>query len=170
VKPARASMLHDTIVSVLNENAAAVARAAAAAETTPAAKPSGHALRVLVAEDNVVNQMVIAAMLEALGCEIRMASDGVEAVKAFESFRPDVVLMDISMPDMDGAEACRRIRDIERAKGGRTPIIGVTAHAMKEDRQRCLDAGMDDHLPKPVKADLLRDALARWTPAFAKSA
>jgi PAS domain S-box-containing protein len=171
VKPARASMLFDTIVSALSDNAradvaaaAASLRAAETAKSAPTTADSACAgLKVLVAEDNVVNQMVISAMLDALRCESRLVSNGVEAVKAFAEFTPDVVLMDISMPEMDGGEACRRIRAIERERGAATtPIIGVTAHAMRDDRQRCLDAGMDDHLPKPVKQGPLLEALVKW--------
>jgi len=83
-------------------------------------------------------------------------------VSLFETERPDIVLTDISMPVMDGVEAARQIRVIQHRLGARVPIIGVTAHAMTDDKQRCLDAGMDDHLPKPVKPALLRAMLERW--------
>jgi CheY-like chemotaxis protein len=119
-------------------------------------------VKVLVAEDNTVNQLVITSMLSKLGCAVFMASNGAEAVELFTRERPDIVLTDISMPVMDGVEATKRIRDIQAQFGLSIPIVGVTAHAMADDRQRCLDAGMDDHLPKPVKPAPLRDLLLRW--------
>ena len=113
-------------------------------------------LRVLVAEDNPVNRMVISAMLASDAYEVVMTEDGQEAVEAFEADRPDVVLMDISMPRLDGLGATRAIRDLE-GTGARTPIIGVTAHAVGDVRATCLEAGMDDYVPKPVQQeDILR--------------
>ncbi len=174
VKPARASMFFDAIVNALGDRARAESGRTAAALRSASPKPPAErakaaacaGVKVLVAEDNIVNQMVIAAMLDTLRCEVRLVSNGVEAVEAFIAFEPDVVLMDISMPEMDGPEASLRIRALEQERGlAPTPIIGVTAHAMKEDRQRCLDAGMDDHLPKPVKQEPLTEALIKWTAA-----
>ena len=113
-------------------------------------------LRVLVAEDNPVNRMVISAMLASDAYEVVMTEDGQEAVEAFEADRPDVVLMDISMPRLDGLGATRAIRNLE-GEGVRTPIIGVTAHAVGDVRATCLEAGMDDYVPKPVQQeDILR--------------
>ncbi len=166
VKPARASMLLDTIVACLQGRAIEVATRAADALCKPdaAAAISGEAasLNVLVAEDNVVNQMVIRSMLESLRCAVTLAGNGREAVDLYGRGVFAVVLMDISMPEMDGVEATALIRKIQSKSGDKTPIIGVTAHAMQEDRQRCIDAGMDDYLPKPVKPDLLRKMLERW--------
>ncbi len=124
----------------------------------------GAPLKVLVAEDNVVNQLVIKSMLESLGCEVRIANNGREALEAYEAARVDVVLTDLSMPEMDGIEATRRLRQRQRQGGWQAPIIGVTAHALKEDRLRCLNAGMDDCLTKPVKGEVLLEALLRWSP------
>jgi CheY-like chemotaxis protein len=101
-------------------------------------------------------------MLTKLGCVVLMASNGAEAVALYEAERPDIVLTDISMPVMDGVEASRRIRESQERLGISAPIVGVTAHAMKDDRDRCLEAGMDDHLPKPVKPGPLREVLMRW--------
>ncbi len=164
VKPARGSMLLDTIVACLQGRAiqkVQEARAMLAAADRP---DDGlfAGVKVLVAEDNTVNQLVISAMLNKLGCAVIMAADGAQAVSLFETERPDIVLTDISMPVMDGVEAARQIRVIQHRLGARVPIIGVTAHAMTDDKQRCLDAGMDDHLPKPVKPALLRAMLERW--------
>ena len=175
VKPARASLLFDALVASLEsrarENAsiaAAALRGAAPNAGVDPASPlsalaqSGPMLNVLVAEDNVVNQMVIRSMLERLNCNVTLASDGRDAIRIYEERDFDIVLMDISMPDMDGVEATRRIRAIQDKLGSRRPIIGVTAHAMPADRNRCLDAGMDDYLPKPVKKDAIAAMLGKW--------
>ncbi|MFQ5564020.1 MAG: response regulator [Parvularculaceae bacterium] len=176
VKPARASMLLDATVTALEERSvkklkkagAKLANAAGGGESKSEAAhcaftPNGAPLEVLVAEDNTVNQMVIKAMLEKLVCNVTLTADGKEAVEKYKADTPDMVLMDISMPEMDGIEACKALRKIQQETGRRVPIIGVTAHAMREDRQRCLDAGMDDYLPKPVKQDALEKALALWS-------
>jgi CheY-like chemotaxis protein len=93
-------------------------------------------------------------------------ANGVEAVKALETLPYDLVLMDVQMPEMDGIEATRRIRDPRSAvHNHRIPIIAVTAHTMPHDRERCLDAGMDDYIAKPVMPQALADALAKWLPA-----
>lgn len=169
VKPARASMLLDSILTALNDGAVAQLRTKGGKLITDKKDdacpftPDGAPLRVLVAEDNIVNQMVIKAMLEKVGCDVVIASNGKLAVEKFNGSGPGIVLMDMSMPEMDGAQATKAIRKIQQESGDQTPIIGVTAHALKEDRQRCIDAGMDDYLPKPVKQDALQDVLMRWT-------
>ncbi|MGE3277123.1 MAG: ATP-binding protein [Vicinamibacterales bacterium] len=120
-------------------------------------------LSVLLAEDNPVNQRVAALMLGRLGHEVEVASNGLEAIAAAGRRRFDAILMDCQMPMCDGFEATARIRSLP---GGRGPvIIAVTANAMSGDRERCLDAGMDDHLPKPLRMDQLRDTLERWAVA-----
>jgi CheY-like chemotaxis protein len=120
-------------------------------------------LRVLVAEDNAINSKLAVLMLGRLGCKVQTVGNGVEALAALTRGPVDVVLMDCEMPDMNGLEATREIR---RREAGRahTPIIAMTANAMDSDRQRCLDAGMDDYLSKPVRAQLLRTVLERWCP------
>jgi PAS domain S-box-containing protein len=165
VKPARASMLLDAIAACLLGRAAEQAAAASALLAAPmqTARGSGAPIDVLVAEDNVVNQMVIASMLEKLGCRPTMAGNGREAVEHHAKGSFSLILMDISMPEMDGVEATARIRADQARSGRRIPIIGVTAHAMAEDRQRCIEAGMDDYLAKPVKQELLRRMIERWT-------
>jgi len=173
VKPARASMLFDATVACLQGRAIEKAREArdSLASLEAPAEFSFSGVKVLVAEDNTVNQLVISSMLKKLGCAVILAADGAEAVSLFEKERPDIVLTDISMPVMDGVEASRRIRELQMRLGDNAPIIGVTAHAMADDRQRCLDAGMDDHLPKPVKPAPLRAILERWLgPAGASKA
>src|SRR5262245_41787980 len=107
--------------------------------------------RVLVAEDNIINQTLLTRLLEREGHEVRLAGNGLEALAAFEDERFDLVLMDLQMPEMDGIEAAERIRARERQTGGRVPIVAVTTSSSDDDRRRCLDAGMDDLVPKPVE-------------------
>jgi PAS domain S-box-containing protein len=116
---------------------------------------------VLVADDNAVNQKVAAWMLEKLGCRVDIVADGAEALQMTAHVPYDVIFMDCQMPQMDGFEATARIRAREGHER-RTPIVALTASAMQEDRDRCLDAGMDDHLPKPLTQAQLRVALERW--------
>lgn len=127
----------------------------------------GRALGVLVVEDNAVNQVVIRAMLTRLGHRVRITADGTQALSALSEEAFDVVLMDIEMPVMDGLETVRRMREAEAAGGVRRPVIAVTAHALAGERERCLAAGMDDFLTKPVTVQALRAALQRLDPAAA---
>jgi CheY-like chemotaxis protein len=108
-------------------------------------------LRVLLAEDGPVNQEVATALLEMLGHSCDVAESGREAIEAFQRKTYDVILMDLDMPDVDGFEATRQIRALERDLGTHVPIVAMTAHAIKGFRQQCLEAGMDDHLTKPIQ-------------------
>jgi CheY-like chemotaxis protein/HPt (histidine-containing phosphotransfer) domain-containing protein len=121
-------------------------------------------LRVLVAEDNRVNQLVIRRLLERLDHTVVLCADGRAAVEAVEAERPDLVLMDVQMPEMDGfaATAAIRAREAAHPGGRRVPIVALTAFAMKDDRERCLAAGMDDYLTKPIRRDQLAAILARF--------
>jgi CheY-like chemotaxis protein len=119
-------------------------------------------IRVLVAEDNAINQMVAKRFLEKLGCQTDIANTGNEALQALERAAYDLVLMDCQMPEMDGFEATGRIRERYGSQQPRLPIIALTANAMEGDRTRCLEAGMDDYLSKPVTLPALRDALDKW--------
>ena len=114
-----------------------------------------------MAEDNVVNQMVVTAMLKNLGCESHVVSNGREVLDYVRESTPDIILMDISMPDMDGITATNELRKMDSAAAS-IPVIGVTAHAMREDRDRCIAAGMNDYLPKPIKEEALRNMLDKW--------
>jgi two-component system sensor histidine kinase/response regulator len=117
---------------------------------------SSGQLRVLVAEDNPVNQRIAQQLLRKRELAVTLADDGRQAVDAFEAGRFDLVLMDVQMPEMDGFEAVAAIRALERAQGRpHTPIVAVTAHAMVGDRERCLEAGMDAYLSKPLRRQLL---------------
>lgn len=122
--------------------------------------PSFTSLRVLVAEDNPINQEVAVEMLKILGCQVELAQDGKEAVSKTAANQYDVILMDCQMPEMDGFEATKVIR--ARENGRRTPIIALTAHAIMGDRERCLEAGMDDYIAKPFNPKTVSKALARW--------
>ncbi len=132
-------------------------------------KPQFRA-RVLVAEDNLVNQEVATGILETMGCRVVTAASGREVLRLLEEDAFDLVFMDCEMPDMDGLEATRLIRRSEQDAGSaavRTPIVALTAHALAEVRQTCLDAGMDDFLTKPFDDDQISRALRRWLPATA---
>ncbi|EXJ15898.1 ATP-binding protein [Imhoffiella purpurea] len=120
-------------------------------------------LRVLVAEDNPVNQDVIDSMLVELGCQSKLCADGQALLAELARSDYDLVLMDCQMPAMDGYETTRRLRLRERMRGGRLPVIALTAYAMEGDRERALEAGMDDYLVKPFKLSDLAEMLQRWT-------
>ena len=115
---------------------------------------------VLVAEDSQINQIVATRALERCGCHVHIASDGVEALDALMARRYDAVMMDCQMPNLDGYEATAELRRREHP-GLHTPVIAMTAHAMDAERQRCLDAGMDDYISKPIRTAELKDALDR---------
>ncbi len=131
-------------------------RAAAA----PAEHPPQGALRILVAEDNAVNQRLIRHLLEARGHRPTVAGDGAAALEAWRAGRYDLILMDVQMPLVDGIEATRQIRAEERSSGLHVPIIALTAHAMKGDSDKCLEAGMDDYISKPISVEDLDRVLA----------
>ncbi len=118
-------------------------------------------LRILVAEDNAINRAVATGMLENAGHSLVHAANGREAVDALKSTSFDLILMDIQMPEMDGFEATHHIRTIEKITGGHTPIVAMTAHAMAGDRERCLAAGMDDYISKPLQKEEMLAVLAR---------
>ena len=106
-------------------------------------------LKILVAEDNSINQKVITSMLRKLGCKVELANDGKEAVQLYENNRYDLIFMDCQMPNLDGYGATREIRKLN--DDGQIPIIALTANAMLEDRENCLKAGMNEHISKPVR-------------------
>jgi CheY-like chemotaxis protein len=118
--------------------------------------------KVLVAEDNKINQYLVTHILQRCGYTYRLAANGLEAVEAFQEMRPDLVLMDIQMPVMDGLEATQRIRRLEDQSEPRTPIVALTARAQPQDRELCLEAGMDDYLSKPVRMETLTERLTHW--------
>jgi CheY-like chemotaxis protein len=143
--------------------AAAAGDDAAADEALEPPEPL-EPLDILVAEDNEVNCIVFSQILAGTPWNWAIARDGAEAVDAFKRRRPSLILMDVSMPVMNGLEATAAIRRIEAGTPDhpRTPIIGVTAHALKGDMERCLEAGMDDYLTKPVSPQGLETAIEKW--------
>ncbi|MBW8873968.1 MAG: response regulator [Acidobacteria bacterium] len=128
---------------------------------TAAAGPNGRRYRILVAEDNAINQLVITHELAVLGYEVVAVNNGLEALQAVEKDAFDLVLMDCQMPELDGYEASRRIRE-SPGESREVPIVALTAHALKEDLERCLAAGMNDTITKPFREEVLRQKLERW--------
>lgn len=136
--------------------------------TFPAPHDHMGSAYILVVEDDLTNQLVAARLLHRLGYQSHVVGNGIEAVKAVGCTRYAAVLMDCQMPGMDGFEATASIRRLEGASGERTPIIGMTANTMAMDRERCLRAGMDDFLAKPVCPQALQTVLGRWITATKK--
>jgi CheY-like chemotaxis protein len=118
-----------------------------------------HPLRILLAEDNVVNQKLALRLLSQMGYRADLAGNGLEVLESLDRQPYDLVLMDVQMPEMDGLEAARRVR--QRWTGGKPYIIAMTANALEGDRQACLDAGMDDYLAKPIRVEELVTALRK---------
>jgi CheY-like chemotaxis protein len=169
-KPVRQSQLIDTLSGVWSKNPKKDQRApakpadrAAERKAALAAKAAGTTIRVLVAEDNSVNQKVAVAMLNKLGVRADLAANGQEAVAMTAAVPYDLVFMDCQMPELDGYDATVEIRSREGTRK-RVAIVAMTADAMAGSRERCLAAGMDDHITKPVKAESLFDALMKWVP------
>ncbi|HUR24219.1 MAG TPA: response regulator [Acidimicrobiales bacterium] len=161
-KPVRQSQLYDCLATVVHQEGGPSHRLVtrhSISEDRARGRP-----RVLVADDNIVNQRVAVAMLAKLGYRADAVANGAEAVEALSRISYGAILMDCQMPEMDGYEATAEIRRREEGPG-RVPIIAMTASAMKGDRQRCLDAGMDDYVTKPVKLDVLQSTVARWMQA-----
>ncbi|MBF0146770.1 MAG: response regulator [Magnetococcales bacterium] len=163
MKPAGKAKILDGMASLIKSRGTAVR------DKEPLAGEPGESRtrlqgRILLVEDTMINQQVALGMLRQLGLEVTLATNGAEAVALVQREVFDLVLMDVQMPVMDGLEAARAIRAMEAARGTVTalPIIAMTAHALEQDRRTCLQAGMDDHLPKPVRWDMLERMLTRW--------
>ena len=170
IKPARSSVLLEAIVAAIQKHRSRRAGAAAvedeapmpAQEPRPAPRGHGHRVDILVAEDNEVNQLVFTQILDETGLSYEIVGNGRLAVEACHAMNPRMILMDVSMPQMNGLEATQKIREAEAATGRRVPIVGVTAHALKGDRERCVEAGMDDYLSKPISPRALTQKIERW--------
>jgi signal transduction histidine kinase/DNA-binding response OmpR family regulator len=158
MKPVKQSELFKAVVKALGAGAAETQPQAAVAPRAPVKLPS---LRVLLVEDSHVNQKLVIALMGKHGHEVSVVENGKRAIETLQSQRFDIVLMDVEMPEMDGLEATAIIRRQEQQAGVHVPILAMTAHAMKGDRERCLDAGMDDYVSKPVHADQLFDKIAQ---------
>ena len=160
-KPVRSSQLYDCLVKALAPARTDPRLTARVGATAPTHTPALLG-RLLVAEDNATNQLVARAMLSQLGYRVDIAANGLEALAALERTSYAAVLMDCQMPEMDGYTATEAIRRSEIRSGHHTPIIAVTAGAFEGDQQRCLAAGMDDYISKPIKLIELEDMLNKW--------
>ena len=157
VKPIEPSQLLDTMLAALAPSAGHQG----AREEPPAFAPRGRRLRVLLAEDNVINQRLVVAILEKQGHTVALAQNGREAVARAQEAEFDVALVDVQMPELDGLEATAAIRAAEKETGRHLPIVALTAHALTADRDACLAAGMDDYLAKPIRTAELVALLER---------
>ncbi len=167
VKPARASQIMDAIADTLNgvkhQQRPTQKTEHPELATLDVGSSTSSRLDVLVAEDNETNQFYISHVLKELGLNFKIVESGREAVKAWTAHRPHMILMDVSMPEMNGYEATRAIRQLEIKQSiTPTPIIAVTAHALAEDKDRCLEAGMDDYVTKPISIVSIREKLEIW--------
>lgn len=192
MKPARANLLRSTIIDVVRSirtkrralenlqvrseaipvpshrtepNSRPVSSVTPVIADEPVSTPpmrSSPALDVLVAEDNEVNQIVFTQILQSTGWLFQIVKNGAEAVEAWKEHEPAVILMDVSMPVMNGHQATQKIRELEKQSGSHTPIIGVTAHALESDRELCIKAGMDDYLSKPISPEALESKIRAW--------
>jgi CheY-like chemotaxis protein/HPt (histidine-containing phosphotransfer) domain-containing protein len=160
IKPIRRSELLDVVLRVLD---AAPKEVITDCEEPLPPNAAERQLRLLAAEDNLVNQRLIARLLEKAGHSVTVVGDGLAAVNASRQNRYDAILMDVQMPIMDGHEATRQIRRLEQTTGAHLPIIAMTAHAMKGDREKCLEAGMDDYIAKPLHKQELLQAIHEQT-------
>jgi two-component system, sensor histidine kinase and response regulator len=166
-KPVKQSELWDAIVTALHVPVHAKTRPSALRERALGAT---RALRILVAEDNPVNQQLALHLIERRGHSAMVAENGREALSAIQKHKFDLVLMDVQMPEMGGLEATRAIREKEKSTGGHLPIVAMTAHAMQGDRERCLEAGMDGYLAKPLDPKLFLQTVERTAMPGDKSA
>ncbi len=156
LKPAKQSELYDAVVSSLSTAGINNSQPVAAVGTSPFQRQ----LNVLLAEDNLVNQKLAIGILDKLGHKVTVANTGIETLALLDRDNFDVVLMDVQMPEMDGLEATRELRRRESGSGKHVKVVAMTAHAMKGDRESCLDSGMDDYLCKPIRLKDLADKLS----------
>jgi len=159
LKPIRQSELREAIARVLGANKQEGVIPLITRYSLQDAREPGTSLRVLLAEDNAVNQRLVVRLLEKRGHRVAVAENGLEALAALKKEDFDLVLMDVQMPEMDGMEATAAIRKGEKRTGEHVAVIALTAHAMKGDREKCLAAGMDGYLTKPIRPQELDDAL-----------
>jgi PAS domain S-box-containing protein len=160
IKPAQPSELLDSILDALAKPRPLDREPDVNSKSQESAM-NAPALRILLAEDNAVNRQLVVRLLEKRGHLVRTAKNGREALEILPNERMDLVLMDMQMPEMDGAEAMRRIRAEEKSTGAHIPIIAVTAHALKGDREKCMEAGADDYISKPIQPAELYGAIER---------
>ena len=166
VKPIKKHELQNAVISVLGASREGEKQSV---KVTPSEIPQLK-LRILVAEDNPTSQIIARKTLEKMGCTVQIAGNGVEATRMAQQGDFDLVLMDFEMPEMNGLEATRVIRQKERETRRHLPIVAMTAYAMKQDRDKCLEAGMDGYLTKPVSPENLYNAIKGLMPLQLKSA
>lgn len=165
-KPLKFEPLGDLLRRILTGDVESLESGFPDASPTPTGveAPSADTHSILVVEDNPVNQLVVVEMLRRMGFHCDSADNGLEAIRAIEAIRYDLVLMDCQMPEMDGYEATRQLREKEHGSGRHLPIVAITANAMKGDREKCLNAGMDDYISKPVTVASLKSILEKYLP------
>ncbi len=168
MKPVRQSELHEVISRLLGDHLQDVEQPLLTRYAMANARNSPESLHILVAEDNTVNQKLVARLLEKRGHRVKVVANGREALESLEQDTYDLILMDVQMPEMDGFKATAELREREKRTGRRIPVIALTAHAMKGDRERCLDAGMDNYLSKPVDVLELNALLENYITLRAK--
>ncbi len=166
-KPVRPSALFDTLMNVFHFETAEAQPVERDKPLIDSGMAARHPLRILLAEDNAVNQKLALRLLQRMGYRADLAANGLEAIQALERQMYDAILMDVQMPEMDGLEAARRIC-ARWARGERPHIIAMTANAMQGDRERCLEAGMDDYISKPIRVEELANSLSQ-TPIIPSS-
>jgi signal transduction histidine kinase/DNA-binding response OmpR family regulator len=162
MKPIRQSELREAVARVLGAGTSEGSSRLVTRYSLGHALGPGLALRILLAEDNAVNQRLAVRLMEKRGHCVRVTSNGREAIEALKKERFDLILMDVQMPEMDGLEATAAIRKQELGTSGHVPVIALTAHAMKGDRERCLEAGMDGYLTKPIRSKELDEVLDKY--------
>jgi len=162
LKPVRQSELREAIARVLGAGSQSKGAPLITRYSLQDARESSIPLRVLLAEDNAVNQRLAARLLQKRGHRVTIAGNGRGALEAFEKHAFDMILMDVQMPEMDGYEATEAIRKLEKHGGAQVTIIALTAHAMSGDRERCLAAGMDGYLTKPIRPSELDEVLQKY--------
>jgi CheY-like chemotaxis protein len=159
-KPIKQEMLCKLMINELRGKINTLQEAKPVAQTLSIDFAAEHPLRILVAEDNKINQKLILKVLDKLGYKTELAETGKEVITTINQRQFDLILMDVQMPEMDGIETTRRIREFMEIQ---PMIIAMTANAMKEDKDDCLEAGMDDFLSKPVKLEDIVNMLAKWS-------
>jgi len=164
IKPIKRLELQDTIVSILSTGGEGKNSA-----TVPKSEIPQLKLRILVAEDNPTSQLIARKTLEKMGCRVEIAGNGVEATRLAQQGGFDLVLMDFEMPEMNGLEATRIIRGREKETHKHLPIVAMTAYAMKQDRDKCFEAGMDGYITKPVSPENLYNAIKGIMPVEVKT-
>jgi len=163
-KPVKRFQLYNCLMMVMGRKSETETKRERIITRHAVAEERKHKIRILLAEDNVINRTLALKILEEMGYRADAVANGLEAVKTLEVIPYDLVLMDVQMPEMDGFEATRQIRNPESAVcNPNIPIVAMTAHAMKGDRERCIEAGMDDYLTKPIRRVELARTIARWT-------